>query len=118
MKLSRVLTVLLIAAVGLTLGFFVFNAGCASTLKQVHFEKDVDATTLLMTGPARGHWSEESEHLLIVYTVLGNDCRSLPSKDIGTSLKSSGTFFLGPGASLCAAPLRSRQHVLIHGETL
>ena len=79
---------------------------------KVHFETDVDASTLVMTGPARGHWSEETSTNLIIFTVLGNDCRSLPARDIGSSISSQGTFLLGPGVSLCAVPLRDRQRIL------
>jgi hypothetical protein len=96
---------------------FVCMAGCATQQpRDFHATVQVGAPTLLVTGPAKGHWAEQDEHQVMTYTVLGTECDFLAAQTTGPVYASHGDFLLGPGVSLCAIQLRSNQSVLLHAE--
>ncbi len=90
--------------------------GCAQPLRQSHGEAKVDRPTALLTGPAVGHWAEQDEHAVIVYTVLGTDCTQLSAQAAEPVFASHGFFALATGETLCALHLRNNQRVLWHAE--
>lgn len=107
---------MLLAFAGVLLALLV---GCvvAPTTRQLHGDIPVSASnpTLIVNGPARGHWTEQDEGEIVVYVVPGNDCAHLAFSK-GVEVASRGRFSLSKGESFCAMPLRLNQHVLFHAE--
>jgi hypothetical protein len=103
-------TVALVLAIGSAL------TGCA-TGQQLHGDTPIDGPTALVTGPARGHWAEQDDHGVIVYTVMGTNCTDLVGQDRAPVVQTHGNFLLAPGITLCVIPLRDKtQRVLFHAE--
>ncbi len=105
---------LLLSVVTLVALLFV---GCATVpVTQVHGDVAVEHPTALLTGPATGHWAEQDEHPVIVYTVLGTDCTQLSAQAAEPTFVSHGSFTLASGETLCAIQLRDNQRVLFHAK--
>lgn len=107
------ISLMLLSIAGLVL---CLALGCAQTVQQFHGEAKVDRPTALLTGPAVGHWAEQDEHAVIVYTVLGTDCAQLSAQAAEPVFQSHGFFALATGETLCALHLRDNQRVLWHAE--
>ena len=115
-KLKMVFMLVALSAFALAFGSAI--SGCATALGPIHGDVSISAPTALVTGPAHGHWAEQDEHAVIVYTVIGNDCTYLATQSPQSPVfESHGTFVLGPGITLCVIPLRDHeQRVLWHAE--
>ena len=102
-KLNMVL--MLVALAGLVLASGFAFTGCATTPKQIHVSMPVNDLTVVIQGPARGHFAEETERDLFVWTETGSTC-------LGGAISgriervSHGRFDLLDGQSLCASPVR------------
>ena len=108
---------MLVALAGLVLAAGFAFTGCATGPKQFHGETKVSSPTPLVTGPAKGHWSEQDDHAVIAYTVLGNECTYLAAQAQAPVFESRGSFILAPGVTLCVIPLRNHeQRILYHVE--
>jgi len=114
MNAARVIVVSMLAALAL---LFVCVASCATTPAGSHRTVEVSGPTPLLTGPAMGHWAEQNEHPVMLYTVLGNECEFLANQEQAPAYESHGTFVLAPGVTLCAIQLRNpSQTILLHVE--
>ncbi len=92
--------------------------GCATAPPQVRGSATLHGLrpSLLLTGPASGHWAEESEHPVITYKVRGTNCGHLATQVGESQVEDHGVFTLGVNESFCVLQLRRDQRVLFHAE--
>jgi len=112
------MSLMLVALAGLVLAAGFAFTGCATVTQQVRGSVAVSGLRpkLVVTGPARGHWAEESEHPVVAYKVRGTNCSQLAAQVGENQIEDHGVFMLAPNESLCAFPLRRDQRILFHGE--
>ena len=115
-KQSTLVIALVVSILAWVLALGIALSGCAASPKKLHGSVPVslEEPTLVLVGPAKGHWSEESEQPIVAYVVRGTDCKQLSAA--GTpAIDSSGQFELGENETLCVLPLRRSQRVAFHG---
>lgn len=112
---SKTKTFLKILLTVVAVTIFCHIAGCATapTTMRGSVPLSFDEATAVTAGPGHGHWNEEADRTVIVYTVRGVDCNQLSGMG-KPSYDSKGWFALAAGETLCVLPLRAGQRVAFH----